>query len=477
MPARAVLSSPLASYGVTGVDHLEAGDVVGDGRPILRVLGAVLGSDRDAQHNRHLQLGGAHGLPLGELVKDFVSGAAHEIGVHELGHGAAAFESVAHGGADNGGFGDGRVEQAVIRQGLGEAAVDGEGAAPVAVFFAESNHGGVDRVAIEHRFKEGVANVERLHLGHGLAVGERGADLAGDLLDARIGGEVLYELGRAVVAFFLAAVGEHHLVDQRGADADARRGFQVDGQLEHLEHERLGGRAGLVELRAAERAAFHHAAMVGQQRVGLLPLFDLFLGAVAGSVRGRMAADAIGDGVEKNRAAALGDDLFLAPEGVDERQWIVAVDALGVHLLGVDSGAQAGDELHAHGFAKRLAAHAVVVVHAVEDDGQAPAERGVPQLAVLVHRRKRDAFPDRPAGKAGVADVADDDAGLAVDPLVERGAGGDGAGSADDGVVRIDAEGCEEGVHGAAQAAVEAGIAREDLAVGAEDQEPLGQGP
>ena len=49
--------------------------------------------------------------------------------------------------------------------------------------------------------------------------------------------------------------------------------------------------------------------------------------------------------------------------------------------------------------------------------------------------------------------------------------------AAHDGVVRVDAEGREEGVHRAAQAAVEAGLAGEDLAVSAVDQELDGQFP
>ena len=48
---------------------------------------------------------------------------------------------------------------------------------------------------------------------------------------------------------------------------------------------------------------------------------------------------------------------------------------------------------------------------------------------------------------------------------------GDGAAAADDGVVGIDAEGREEGVHGAAQAAVEAGLPGEDLGHRAVEQE------
>ncbi len=60
------------------------------------MLRAVLGADRDAQHQGHLQHAGRHGLPLGHLVEDLVAGAAHEVTVHQLGHDPAAADGVAH---------------------------------------------------------------------------------------------------------------------------------------------------------------------------------------------------------------------------------------------------------------------------------------------------------------------------------------------------------------------------------------------
>ena len=96
---------------------------------------------------------------------------------------------------------------------------------------------------------------------------------------------------------------------------------------------------------ASATAASASRSREGGDGVGRLPELDLFLGAVAGGVRRRVAAGAVGDRVEQHRAAALEQDLLLAPESVDHRQRIVAVDALGVHLLGVDPGADARDEL------------------------------------------------------------------------------------------------------------------------------------
>lgn len=130
---------------------------------------------------------------LESLVEDFVAGAPHEVGVHELGDDAAAFESVADGSADDGGLGDGRVEEAVIGERLGEAAVNGEGSAPIAVLLAESDHGGIGGEAVQEGFEERVAHVEGLHAGDGLAGVERRAEFGFDLPDARVPGEVLSE--------------------------------------------------------------------------------------------------------------------------------------------------------------------------------------------------------------------------------------------------------------------------------------------
>ena len=96
-----------------------------------------------------------------------------------------------------------------------------------------------------------------------------------------------------------------------------------------------------------------------------------------------------------------------------------------------------------------------------------PSQRVRYWSMVASHQR----FPDRAAGHRAVADVAYDDAVLAVDLLEQRRANGDVGRTADDGVVRVDAEGQEEGVHRAAEALVEAGFLGEDLGQRAVDQE------
>ena len=104
---------------------------------------------------------------------------------------------------------------------------------------------------------------------------------------------------------------------------------------------------------------------------------------------------------------------LLAADGVDHRQRVVAVDALGVHLVRRQPGAHAREDLEAHRLADRLAAHAVEVVDEVHDERQPAAMRFVPQLLELVHRGEAQRFPRRAAAGRGVADVGDHDAAAA----------------------------------------------------------------
>ena len=90
----------------------------------------------------------------------------------------ATLHPVTDGRPDDACLGDGRVEQPVVGEGLCEPAVHSKCAAPVPVFLAEGDHGGVDREAVQHRFEDGVTDVEYLHLGYRRAVGEGRADLA-----------------------------------------------------------------------------------------------------------------------------------------------------------------------------------------------------------------------------------------------------------------------------------------------------------
>ena len=51
-----------------GEADLQARDMGAQAGPVLRMLGAVLGTDGNTDDNRHLQGTGAHGMPLGKLV-------------------------------------------------------------------------------------------------------------------------------------------------------------------------------------------------------------------------------------------------------------------------------------------------------------------------------------------------------------------------------------------------------------------------
>ena len=199
-----------------------------EGRPVLAVLGAVLVADRDADDEGHLEEAGRHRLPLGGLVEELVARAAHEIAVHELDDGAAAREGVAHARADDRSLGDGAVEEPVVGQRLGEAAVHGEGAAPVAVLLAPGGHRRIDREAVQHRLEEAVAVLVELVLGDGLALGVEGvARLAGERLHAGVlrrdrADSRLPERPRpSLVEPLDLAVGEHDRLDEGAVDAGA----------------------------------------------------------------------------------------------------------------------------------------------------------------------------------------------------------------------------------------------------------------
>ena len=208
--------------------------------------------------------------------------------------------------------------------------------------------------------------------------------------------------------------------------------------------------------------------------VGRLPEFDLFLAAVARRVGGGVPRHAVGDGVEEDGAAAFQQNPLLAGHGIGDREGIVAVHALGVHVLGIDAGADAGQDLVAHGLAVGLAAHAVEIVEEVEEDGRGSAYILVPESPVLVHRGEAHGLPDRSAAHGGVADVGDDDARLAVDPLEQRRSRRDVGRAADYGIVRHGSEGREESVHGASEAPVESGLAGEYLGEGSEEDKIFG---
>ena len=306
---------------------------------------------------------------------------------------------------------------------LGQAAVDGKGATPVTVLFTVGDQGRIGAEAIEHRFKERVAVLVDLVLRHRLAVGVEGeAFLFGDLLHAQVVFALLQQVRLAVLHLRHPGIGEHDLLDRvRGLlQAHARRDDRVDRQADGLGD---GGDDEFVdcgEVGFCGQAGQDEVSLEALDRVMGHPGILLFLGAVGVGVGRRMAGVAVGHGLEKDRALLVFQDLEFSGHGLDHGQRVVAVDALGVHLVRVDTGADAGDKVVAHGLAAGLAAHRVLVVHDVEHQGQAALHLVIPEQAVLVHRGQHQAFPDRAAGHRAITDIGDDHARLAVDFLVQR---------------------------------------------------------
>ena len=188
-----------------------------------------------------------------------------------------------------------------------------------------------------------------------------------------------------------------------------------------------------------------------------------------------MTGQAVGDGVQQDGALAGPEQLQLALHGVDDGQGVVAVHPFGVELGGGHAGAHAGQHVIGHGLAPGLAAHAVGVVEDVVQDGHTLVPALLPQGAELVHTGEVHGLPHGAPAQGAVADVAHHNAGLLVALLEQGRAGGDGGGAAHNGVVGVDAEGQEEGVHGAAHTVVEAVFTGEDLGQSAVDHKADGQ--
>ena len=100
-------------------------------------------------------------MPLGELVEDFVAGPTHKVAVHQLRDDPASLQRVADSRAGNRALGDRRVEQAVVRQCLGESAVDAKGPAPVAVLLAVGDERGIGVEAVQDGLEDRVGEILR----------------------------------------------------------------------------------------------------------------------------------------------------------------------------------------------------------------------------------------------------------------------------------------------------------------------------
>ena len=203
----------------------------------MAVLCAIFRAHTYVDDYGHLEDVARHSLPLGKLVEDLVTAAAEEVAVHDFRDDTSATHGIADGGADDSGLGNGGVKETMRRQRLGEAAIDGKGAAPLAILFAIGDKAGVLVETIDDGFKESVADVERLHLADGLAFGILVETLlTGNLLDARVLLHGMVDLGCGVGKGVGASVGEHHIAQQFALldKVHARRKRVVDSQLVHL---------------------------------------------------------------------------------------------------------------------------------------------------------------------------------------------------------------------------------------------------
>ena len=96
----------------------------------------------------------------------------------------------------------------------------------------------------------------------------------------------------------------------------------------------------------------------------------------------------------QHRAAALLNNGLFTLIGVNNSQRIKAVHTLSMHLVFVNSCAKAGKNIIGHSFAAGLAAHTVLVIKEIEDNGQTAFMRLVPKLSILIHSRHIDSFPN-----------------------------------------------------------------------------------
>ena len=418
--------------------------------PVLRVLGTVLRADGHTDHNRHLQDVAGHRLPLRKLIEYLVSAAAEEVAVHDLRDHTAATHSVTDGCPDDRGLGDRRIEQAMVRQSLGQSSIDSESATPLTVLLTVSDQRSILVEAVGDGLEYSVPDVVGLHLAGRLAVLVKiEPGLAGNLLDARILLQRHIHIRFRVAEGVDALVGEHHITKELTFlhEIHARGKFGVDGKLVAFEYVGVNLLADSAESGLISHPGLFQSLTERQDAIFLLPGLDLLLCTVRRLVARRVSAVTVGDNVQKSRTLLLKKVGFLAVESVDDRERIVTVNSFGIHGVGLEAGSQACREHIAHGLAPGLSTHGVLVVHHVEQDWQPALHVAFPKCVELIHRGECHAFEDWSSGHRAVTEVGDDDALLAVDLLVKGRSHGDRSGTADDGVVRIDSERCEECVH------------------------------
>ena len=93
----ALLSSPLASYGVAGITTL-AGNMTHPGVQALAMLRgrAARRAERGAQHQRHFELAARHVVDLRRLIDQLIHRQGEKVAEHDIHHRPHA----GHGRAD-----------------------------------------------------------------------------------------------------------------------------------------------------------------------------------------------------------------------------------------------------------------------------------------------------------------------------------------------------------------------------------------
>ena len=156
------LDQALGVVGRGRANDFQAGSVDEPHLGILRVEGAAVdvsaaGAAQNERRGRAPEV-----VRLRDHVGDLVEGAADEVHELEFGDWTHAGERRAEGRADDGGLGDGRVDDALGAEAVDESVGDFEGAAVNADVFAEAEDGGV----AVHFFPDSLADgfeISKLH--------------------------------------------------------------------------------------------------------------------------------------------------------------------------------------------------------------------------------------------------------------------------------------------------------------------------
>ena len=181
------------------------------------------------------------------------------------------------------------------------------------------------------------------------------------------------------------------------------------GELHRLIHLSHGVAVDLLALLGGERA---FALQQGAERgdgVALAPPRDLLLGAVVLGVGHRMAAEAVGDGLHKQRAALLA---HAAQRLGDDGVGVEDVHAVAAHAGHAERLALALKVGHG-GVARERGAHAELVVDHHEHHRQAPQRGEVERLAeralvggAVAERAERDLVGPRAESQASAMPAA-----------------------------------------------------------------------